>query len=539
MPSNSTGFKQKRAAAPGSTLAGLMVEGGDARLHLIRNTHLNGYGCQPWPRPQEISFSSTTASTISQPAYFAADAAFQILSNSDSRRPLRHVFEELVEKVRQDIKALLELDAAAEVVLSPSGTDSELHALFLTNCALQKPITSVIVVADETGSGVNLAASGRHFDSITSGGRRVVKGEPIVGLATQALSVSVSARNRNGHVRPRTEIDEDVHRCVAKAIDGSCGVALHVMDHSKTGVCHPSQECLLEIVSTYRNSVQIIVDACQTRLSQNRLKWYLDQECMILVTGSKFFTGPPFSGALIVPGSISARMGQVSKFPDGLADYTSQFDWPRAWGAARSKLATSMNLGQILRWIAAIEEMRTYFEVPELLRKIALRESAAAISRSIDRYSNLQLLPAVNTPSTNAEDADEFETQTIYPFLVMRGNRPFSLTESRILYRMLNEDISGLLRARGITDRSELAAQLCHIGQPVAVSDGAGGFAGALRLSVDARMVSRCWSNTGGFLGADKALQSFSQVRIVLDKLQLLLEHFAKIKNEFDPSCSI
>jgi selenocysteine lyase/cysteine desulfurase len=41
---------------------------------------------------------------------------------------LRHVFEELVEKVRQDIKALLELDAAAEVVLSPSGTDSELHA---------------------------------------------------------------------------------------------------------------------------------------------------------------------------------------------------------------------------------------------------------------------------------------------------------------------------------------------------------------------------------------------------------------------------
>src|SRR5450759_5286946 len=41
------------------------------------------------------------------------------------------------------------------------------------------------------------------------------------------------------------------------------------------------------------------------------------------------------------------------------------------------------------------------------------------------------------------------------------------ITESRILYRMLNEDISGLLRARGITDRSELAAQLCHIGQPV------------------------------------------------------------------------
>ena len=187
------------------------------------------------------------------------------------------------------------------------------------------------------------------------------------------------------------------------------------MDHSKTGARHPSRECLSEIASIYRNSVQIIVDACQARLSRNRLKWYLDQQYIVLVTGSKFFTGPPFSGALIVPASISARMGLASEIPDGLADYTSQFDWPRTWGAARSKLPASMNLGQLLRWIAATEEMQAYFEVPELLRKIAVRESAAAISRSINRYPNLQLLPVANLPSTNSKDADEFETQTIFP----------------------------------------------------------------------------------------------------------------------------
>lgn len=533
MSSNSTGLKLKWAAAPSSTLAGLMVEGGDARIHLIHNGHLNGYGCQPWPRPQEISFSSTTASTISQPAYSAADAACQILFNSDNRKPLSHVFEELVEKVKEDIKALLELDAEAEVVLSPSGTDSELHALFLACCALQKPIISVIVAADETGSGVDLAASGRHFDSITSGGRQVVKGDPIVGLKTQAKSVSVAARDRNGHARPRTEIDEDVCRCVAKAIDEGFGVALHVMDHSKTGARHPSQECLRDIVSTCGNSVQVVVDACQSRLSRNRLKWYLDQECMVLVTGSKFFAGPPFSGALIVPGSLSARMEQVSKVPDGLADYTSQFDWPRAWLAARSKLPAAMNFGQLLRWIAAIEEMRAYFEVPELLRKIAIRESAAAISRSIDRYPNLKLLSPVDPPPTNEDD--EFETQTVYPFLVMRGNRALSLSESRILYRALNNDVSDLLRARGITDRDELAAQLCHIGQPVAVSDGSGGIAGALRLSVDARMICRFSANTRGHFGANKTLQPFNQVQIVLDKLQLLTEQFSRLENECGP----
>jgi hypothetical protein len=509
-----------------------MVAGGDARLHLTPNTHLNGYGCQPWPRPQEISFASTTASTISQPAYFAADAAFQILSNADNRRPLKYVFEELVEKVRQDIKALFELDATAEVVLSPSGTDSELHALFLANCVLQKPITSVVVAADETGNGVNLAASGRHFDSITSVGRRVIKGEPIIGFATQALNVPVAARDRNGHARSSAEIDEDVHRCVAKAVDEGRGVALHVMDHSKTGARHPSRECLCEIASIYKNSVQIIVDACQARLSRNRLKWYLDQQCMVLVTGSKFFTGPPFSGALIVPGCISGRMGQVSKVPDGLADYTSQFDWPRAWGAVRSNLPASMNLGQVLRWVAATEEMRAYFEVPELLRRIAVRESAAAISRSIDRYPNLKLLTAPNSASASAEDVDEFETQTIFPFFIMRGNRPFSFSESKILYRALNADVSSLLPARGIPDGSGLAAQLCHIGQPVAVSDGAGGFAGALRLSVDARMICRFSANTGRPFGADKARQPFNQLQTVLDKLLQLTEHFSQIECE-------
>ncbi len=393
----------------------------------------------------------------------------------------------------------------------------------------------MIVAADETGSGVNLAASGRHFELITSGGRPVVKGEPIAGLKTQTASVSVAARDGNGHARSRTEIDEDVRRYVAKAIDDGFGVALHVMDHSKTGARHPSQECLRDIVSTYRNSVQIVVDACQGRLSRNRLKWYLDQECMVLVTGSKFFAGPPFSGALIVPASISARMEQVCKVPDGLTDYTTQFDWPRAWPSPRSQLPATLHFGQLLRWIAAIEEMRAYFDVPELLRKIAIRESAAAISRSIDRYPNLKLLQPVDPPPTSADDDDEFETQTIYPFLVMRGNRALSLSESRILHRALNNDVSGFLRARGITDKDELAARLCHIGQPAAVSDGSGGFAGALRLSVDARMVCRFAANTRGHFGANKALQPFNQVQIVLGKLQLLTEQFSRLENGCGP----
>ena len=53
--------------------------------------------------------------------------------------------------------------------------------------------------------------------------------------------------------------------------------------------------------------VQVVVDACQMRLGRPRLKKYLDRGYLVIVTGSKFFTGPAFSGALLVPAGLARR----------------------------------------------------------------------------------------------------------------------------------------------------------------------------------------------------------------------------------------
>src|SRR5512140_3009025 len=58
--------------------------------------------------------------------------------------------------------------------------------------------------------------------------------------------------------------------------------------------------------------VQVVVDACQMRLGRPRLRKYLDRGCMVIVTGSKFFTGPPFSVALLVPAGFAGALGAVS-----------------------------------------------------------------------------------------------------------------------------------------------------------------------------------------------------------------------------------
>src|SRR5260221_1506400 len=59
------------AAAP---VAQLLTDGGDGRLLVDPATGLNAYGCSPSPRPAAITFASTTATSISDRGYAAAEA---------------------------------------------------------------------------------------------------------------------------------------------------------------------------------------------------------------------------------------------------------------------------------------------------------------------------------------------------------------------------------------------------------------------------------------------------------------------------------
>jgi hypothetical protein len=514
-----------------------LIAGGDTRLRVNDATGLNGYGCQPFPRPAEYSLSSSTASTISPRAYAAAGTIFQDLYSGGIGSQPDHVFDELAERVRHDLKTFFAPSLAdVEIVLAPSGTDAQLHAFFLAGRILEKPTTSVVVAADESGSGVGFATSGRHFDSITAGGRPVVRGEPIAGLASEGMSIPVVVRDRHGDPLPMSVIDETVRQCVSRVITAGHGAILHVMNHSKTGGHYPSPECVRDMISTFGPQIQVVVDACQTRLSRSRLRWYLELGCIVLLTGSKFFCGPPLSGAVLVPGGLAARMAELDSVPDGLIDYTTRFDWPPGWTSIRSALPKRLPIGPLLRWTAAIEEMHAYFAVPEFVRKLVLREFAAATSRSIERFPHLQLVATPSGLPTTEGDDDEFEVRTIYPLLIRRGAQLLSHAQSGTLYRALNQDVSLQLRRHGTAAEVDLTARLCHVGQPVAIADGSGGKTGAIRISADARLVSECWSPLDQTIAIDKMQRRLGEIRTTFDKLQILLQHFDEIDKAYAES---
>jgi hypothetical protein len=499
----------------------LLGSGGDPRLTINPASGLNEYGCQPFPCPDTLSFSSSTATSISQRAYDRAREARDSLMQSAIAVGIEAAFDARVEAMREKLKACLGLSRTkADVVFSPSGTDSQLQALFLTRARLGPALTTVIVAADQTGSGTANTARGCHFNAVTANGSRVRKGEPIAGLAHSVNSVALRLFDEAGDIRPQPASDAMVLGAVERAIAGGSRVLLQVMDSSKFGWRAPSAQCLDEISMRWPDQVQIVVDACQMRLGRTRLRNYLDRGYLVLVTGSKFFTGPPFSGALLVPPALAQEIDTVGDIAPGLLEYTSRSDWPKSWSGLRSRFPVRANFGQWLRWEAALEEIRAYYSVPDDFRRIALETFGNGVEQIIASSPSLRLLPPQPRSPDEGVDDDELAQRTIFPFVIRQGDRVLSLEHTKKLYRAL---------ARGVThaasaDVPAVAARPCLIGQPVALGGGEGQPAAALRICAGARLVTETWSSDADI--ARKNLQrELGNVGAIVAKIKWLLAH--------------
>lgn len=498
----------------------LLASGGDSRLAVDRDTRLNGYGCRPYPRPEAFTFASSTATSVSTRAYARAAAAREALiaatiEDEDS-------FDAQIESLRMRLLAHLGLaGSGVEIVFSPSGTDAQLQASFLAQTLLGGPLASVVVAADETGSGTGFAIMGRHFNTSTALGHPVVKGEPVAGFAADTTRIDIAACDEAGRPRSLAAIDRDVLAAFARAIRDGRKVLLQTMDRSKLWRRAPSQACIAEIAARWPDAVQIVVDACQMRLSPERIRATLDRGQMVLITGSKFFTGPPFSGALLVPPAHAGALSGRVLVPHGLRDYTNRSDWPSRWMNLRSDLPDGFNAGQWLRWEAALAEIDAYFAVPEPFRMASLSRFSTAAARLI-ATGGLELLAEDPADSSDPIDDREFTSRTILPFILRARGAALSRDAAAGIYRALNRDVSERLPPGATAEEKAVAAQLCHIGQPVAVRDAAGAETAALRISAGARIVSESWCTD--FARASRNLDGeCDEVRRIVEKIRLLL----------------
>jgi hypothetical protein len=519
----------------------IIAAGGDSRLTVDPQTGLNRYGTAPRPRPEAVHFSSSTASSISDYGFTLCEMLRHDLLHSaiSDGVPLYELRRRLTDAVIAQLQALLSLEpSAADIALAPSGSDTELLAVMLAAAAAEQPLTNVLISPEETGRAVALAGAGRFFDDLAGSGAPVHKGqEAWPGRSIEVRQVAIRASD--GRPRPIGKIEAELRSIVTAALAQGHRILLHVLACSKTGLSAPSTDGVVELVAIAPDCIDVVVDACQMRTPLYQIADWTKRGWMVQLSGSKFFTGPPFSGALTIPPRYRERATRVRALLAAAPGVGRLEDW-NAWWRPRLMLPTApspASFGFLFRWLPAIAEARLLSVLPpRLCREVFDRFRGSLVSR-LERSKFLASIAAPDGAESGDHEArpehgpTDLSTHSIVSFTVtvrdrFGERRTLDTQECQRLFELLNFDLSQRLGSLSPAEQIT-AAQCAHIGQPVTLSIGPD----QRELSI-LRMVigARFFTIVGYAVSTEAALASeIADAIRAIDKVELLAERWGQI----------
>jgi hypothetical protein len=339
----------------------------------------------------------------------------------------------------------------------------------------------------------------------------------------------VPVRDDAGLPLRQAEIESAVAVRLRAARDRRRRLLLHVLLGSKTGISAPTRSYVASI-DCPSDEVDVVADSCQLRVAAESLGQLVRAGWMVQISGSKFLTGPPFSGALVLPARLRERQHEVARLlaeaPEVLSvSYWSSY-WRAAFGATSSR---PTSFGPLLRWVGALVELALFRAVPPDLAKHAFDAFRLELR---ERLASSRFLAEVDPPhacdaETNAQGWDfaSFAGSSIICFAPLAadgagGLRRLDFKEADRLFRLLNANIEARL---GDLDPlgAALARQPVHIGQPVDLVPGSEQPNVILRLVIGARFFSTiCMAGSR----ADAALDAeIADAVRCLDKAELIL----------------
>jgi hypothetical protein len=258
------------------------------------------------------------------------------------------------------LKEVLAIEQNYEIYFAPSGTDLCYYPI-LFNCILngyEKKLLNIVTNIDELGGGFQKAYKGKLFFNQNDLIQKL--GLPnITDLSENISTKFISSRTNLGEVKAKNnlivdEIEENYknHNLI---------VNLNIC--SKSGIADDLE--ILEDLKHYANKL-VVVDCCQFRNDRDQINDLLANDCMVMITGSKFFGAPPFCAALLVPQKIQNQIIEKSKshvIPDFFSRIFSKEMLPDTLPFLQNQLYSINCNGLYARWNIAIDVMKKYFEL--------------------------------------------------------------------------------------------------------------------------------------------------------------------------------
>jgi hypothetical protein len=479
--------------------AQMLVDGGDSRLILDPLRGTNKYGCRPFPDPDLAPFGSSTASIISEPAFRAAEQLRRRLQHAAAVEPAHVTYARELQRLRGDLLRLCGLprESGVEIVFAASGTDLHLIAAQLAAGAGDR-LAAITVESTETGGGVPTALAGRHFSTSTALGQSVIDNVSVAG-ADAVDVVAVAGRMADGTLRPASDVASEVAARAVAAIDAGSRVLLSLTDVSKTGMLSPGVGPALELQRRFGGALDVLVDGCQFRLAPATLQAYLAHGFMVAVTGSKFLTGPAFSGALFVPAALASRF-KDQVLPTGLGAYAARGEWPASWAGA-DRLPELANYGLLLRWQAALTELEAFAALADADVAQFVAEFGGIVQVRLALDPHFEAVPTPLVARGAVSPAPSWDRlPTIFPFLLRQGSAYVSRSQTELVY-------------------TQLGVRRCQVGQPVACGRRDGAPVSALRLCLSARLIVQAVAGGRRDAVIAQALSVLDQAALVVDRL--------------------
>ncbi|WOH52246.1 MULTISPECIES: hypothetical protein [unclassified Bradyrhizobium] len=346
---------------------------------------------------------------------------------------------------------------------------------------------AIMVQSEETGSDVADALAGAMYSRYAALGTPGAAGNLDDSIDVRAIKI----RTEDCGLRLIAAIDDELEAIVSTAATRYDRILVVLTDVSKTGMLAPSPSRVLDLKHRWPHIIEVLVDAAQFRLAPSTLRSYLVADCLVVVTGSKFVGGPAFSAMLLVPKAAACRLMKQELSP-AISVTSARAEWPQHWNGVHS-LHNVSNFGLLLRWCAALVELRAFRKIPEEDVRRVVQAFYNAITSWINDARHFELLeqPALHRrPSVTGEPWDQIPT--IFPFLLFRigrdgRRRPLAAEDTKTIFHQMRKN---LVARTGLPEAcEEISSVRCELGQPVLCGEREGARLAALRLCLSARLI--------------------------------------------------
>jgi len=532
-------------------LAEVLTQGCDDRIIVNPQTGMHKYNGTNCPVPGSVRRSSCTFNVPTDDMFQVGVAALRRLDGNPAQ----------VEVLRQEccdrMRKVWSVSRGEAITMFPSGTDAEFLPMLLAVARALKSgaggkVVSIITCAGEVGSGTTSAATGLHFAPLQATNTTHKPGTSIFasGKIPCVDAVELKLRNAEGMRHEFDALDNIVREAVEKAIevDGYSVAVVHMVVGSKTGRLMPSVDLMKSLSTKFGKKVLLVADACQVRMADHGLEDLLTSDFAVLVTGSKFYGGPPFCGAALLPADMAEELnaalasadvgGELHSLVQGstLRDYISaSLVAPELPNLKALLPEASPNLGLLLRWHMSLHYIEAFHKIPSEKRdQICTRWMQQ--TNDLIRAKSFKTISSREDPSSSAGDGQKRlrrrnttmirEDAHMMPFLtivllelsksIANGeNVPLSLGELKKMHTLMATDLSGDtgLPTNGVSARRFFLAQPVTLSSSVHV----------LRMAIGAPLVTRLHRSDRQGVGDKEFDEVRQEDEALFEKMDLLL----------------